>query len=279
MPGAPTSQGVRWIGQREIGSPARSALDRASFAREVKRALRCVGQPCLLVGSPLVDRFSPSPDASPAARVEHLRSALLTACRAVRDEDGDLRGWSALDRTYLRPAVKQLAAADDLGLSYATYRRALAAATERVVARLWAQEPTGPSVRLAYPGGCAAHRAPDSFCRRFHDALRTLRGRGRLDDPQLEDRLRRALDAFAASPRDADIHRVLESTFFEPATPQREIARRLGIPYGSYRRYLAQGIERIATTLWLEDQRAGGRADASEHDAGIGTGGASSSIC
>jgi hypothetical protein len=193
-------------------------------------------------------------DDRPSERAERLRELLLSACAAVRDEDRDLRGWSALERTYVRPAVKQLAAADELGLSYATYRRALAAATERVVERLWTIETSAPVVRLVQPTRQVVRRgAPEPFRRRVADALSQLAQRGELDDPSLEQRLRRSLDLFADSPRDADLYRVVHETFFDRSGPQHAIARRLRIPYGTYRRYLTHGVERIATALWLEE--------------------------
>ena len=233
----------------------RRSLDRGAFAREVKRALRRLDRPDLLVRCALMETsLVADDDGGPSRRAERLQKLLLRVCAAVRDEDDDLRGWQTLERTYIRPAVKQLAAADELGLSYATYRRALAGATERVVERLWAIEKSTPVVRLvrserfAPPTG-----APEAFRRRIAGALSQLAQRGELDDRCFEQRLRRSLDLFAESPRDADVYRVVHETFFDRSGPQHVIARRLRLPYGTYRRYLSHGVDRIATALWLEE--------------------------
>ncbi len=53
----------------------------------------------------------------------------------------------ALDRTYLRPAPTQEAAADLLGLPFSTYRGHLTRGVERVVDWLWQRELYGPPPR------------------------------------------------------------------------------------------------------------------------------------
>ena len=61
----------------------------------------------------------------------------------LRDEPRDERLFRALDRTYLRPAPTQEAAAELLGLPFSTYRGHLTRGVERVVERLWQRELAG----------------------------------------------------------------------------------------------------------------------------------------
>ena len=69
-----------------------------------------------------------------------LREAATTLARHPRD-DKLLR---AVDRTYLRPAATQEAAAAALGLPFSTYRRHLTQGMTRIVSVLWDQEVYGP---------------------------------------------------------------------------------------------------------------------------------------
>ena len=69
-----------------------------------------------------------------------LREAAMTLARHPRD-DKLLR---AVDRTYLRPATTQEAAAATLGLPFSTYRRHLTQGMTRIVSVLWDQEVYGP---------------------------------------------------------------------------------------------------------------------------------------
>jgi DNA-directed RNA polymerase specialized sigma24 family protein len=87
---------------------------------------------------------------SPRARVVREREAIAPAAavRALVEEaiaslsadprDGKL--LRALERTYLRPAPTQEAAADVLGLPFSTYRGHLTRGIERVVDWLWQRE-------------------------------------------------------------------------------------------------------------------------------------------
>jgi len=230
---------------------------RRRFDEEVRRALRCVDRPDLLLESALLaSRWIEG-----RRRVDRARSlvgVLHDVCEAVRDEDGDLRGYDALRRTYLRPAVKQLVAADDLGMSFGTYRRALTAATERVVERLWVMECSAPSLRLVRADDIDDD-VPHCFRQRVGAGLRELGEHGALDDEQLEAQLRRHRHLFAASPLDEELDRVVQATFFEQGGSQAEIAAQLGMAYGSYRRYLARAVHRLATVLWFESEDVGAR--------------------
>lgn len=228
------------------------ARDRARFAMEVKAALRRIDRPDMLLSSPLL-RCRWVDGRRRAERVRSLVRQLHRVCEAVRDEDDDLRGWEVLRRTYLHPAVKQLVAADDLGMSFGTYRRALTAVTERVVQRMWMLEAAGWSpweVHAVRP----RDPVPVAFRERVGAALRELVHRGELVDAHLEARIRARRDLFSGSPRDAELHRVVQATYFGDGASmcQQDIARSLGMPYGSYRRYLRQAVRRLGTVLWFE---------------------------
>lgn len=142
---APTEDEVRAALERLVSEDRDdvASLDRDTIAREVKRALRHLDRVDLLCQSPLTRCrvvVASARDGSIEARAERLQALLVESCQAVRDVHGNARGFDVLERTYIRPAPKQLAAAHDLGLSFATYRRALVEATDQLVARVWALE-------------------------------------------------------------------------------------------------------------------------------------------
>ncbi|MEV1076983.1 hypothetical protein AB0I98_01775 [Streptomyces sp. NPDC050211] len=68
------------------------------------------------------------------------------------------------------------------------------------------------------------------------------------------DALRRLLtetvQALLDEPRGAKAHRAVVTTFLERPRTQEAAAQRLGIPYSTYRRHLAQGMERVCELLW-----------------------------
>jgi hypothetical protein len=146
--------GVQWLermAERELGdetpapSPEREpgpvlALSQPEFADAVRRALRDLQRPDALATNPLARTRMVREDAAGRASPEALRELLLEAVDALRAE---LRGEKlarALERTYLRPAPTQEAAAELLGLPFSTYRGHLTRGLERVVDRLWQRE-------------------------------------------------------------------------------------------------------------------------------------------
>jgi hypothetical protein len=79
-----------------------------------------------------------------------LRGSIVTACdRLAGDPKGDqLR--AVLNRTFVRAAPTQEAAAEVLGLPFSTYRRHLARAIDDLTEALWAVEiGTAPPVRTS----------------------------------------------------------------------------------------------------------------------------------
>ena len=119
-------------------------LSHPDFEAAVRQGIKDLQRPDLLARNPLVrtrlvtDR---SRGGEPGAAVLEavLREGAATLARHPRD-DKLLR---AVDRTYLRPAGTQEAAAAVLGLPFSTYRRHLTQGMTRIVSWLWDQEVYG----------------------------------------------------------------------------------------------------------------------------------------
>ena len=54
----------------------------------------------------------------------------------------------------------------------------------------------------------------------------------------------------AREPRGEALQRVLDRTFVRAAPTQEAAAELLGLPFSTYRRYLAKAVERLADLLW-----------------------------
>jgi hypothetical protein len=117
-------------------------LSQAAFGDAVRAALRDLHRP---------DRLRASPLAGSAVGPD-VRQHLVAAIARVGEEPRGEPLHRVLDRTFLRPAPSQEAAAEVLGLPFSTYRRHLGRAVERVVDQLWAVE-TGQEVSSVRPGG------------------------------------------------------------------------------------------------------------------------------
>ncbi len=72
--------------------------------------------------------------------------------------DAELERLRAVDRTYLRPAPTQEAAAELLGVPFSTYRRHLSQGVGRVVAWLWDRELYGAAPVARAPLSAAEPR-------------------------------------------------------------------------------------------------------------------------
>ncbi|MGW2157110.1 hypothetical protein [Nonomuraea sp. NPDC001699] len=66
----------------------------------------------------------------------------------------------------------------------------------------------------------------------------------------LGDLLRQAIGDLSEDPRSVKFHRALSVTFLCGTPTQELAAERLGIPFTTYRRHLAAGIERVCADLW-----------------------------
>lgn len=118
------------------------AWSREDFAEHVRALLRDLHRPDQVAASPLVrsELVRPATDTSPA---EQLREAVVEAVARAEEDPATERAARAVDRTYLRRASTQEAAAEVLGMPFSTYRRHLARGVEAVIERLWSWEVRG----------------------------------------------------------------------------------------------------------------------------------------
>jgi hypothetical protein len=119
-------------------------LSHPDFEAGVRQGFKDLRRPDLLARNPLLrtrlvaDRLR-EPASGAAVLEAVLREAAMTLARHPRDD----RLLRAVDRTYLRPAATQEAAAAALGLPFSTYRRHLTQGMTRIVSALWDQEVYG----------------------------------------------------------------------------------------------------------------------------------------
>jgi adenylate cyclase len=116
-------------------------LTRADFGVAIRDALRHYTRADLLLGSPLLnqtamERGGKAPD------VAGLQKTLAEAAETIFVNERDQKLLSVLQLTYFHPAAKQEAAAEQLSLSFSTYRRYLTTGVERLAEWLWHQEQT-----------------------------------------------------------------------------------------------------------------------------------------
>ncbi|MFF1872082.1 ATP-binding protein [Streptomyces sp. CB03911] len=65
--------------------------------------------------------------------------------------------------------------------------------------------------------------------------------------------LRQAVDDLARDPRGVRAREALTASYFSGAPTQEAAARRLGLPYGTYRRHLRQGLDLLCEALWQRE--------------------------
>jgi hypothetical protein len=139
----PVEDWLDMMGEKELGAdPAPPppapvlALSQPEFAAAARRALRDLHHPDALAANPL--------QRAHMAGMAPLPDLLEQAVAALRVDPRDAKLARALERTYLRPAPTQEAAAEVLGLPFSTYRRHLTRGVDRVVEWLWHRELYGP---------------------------------------------------------------------------------------------------------------------------------------
>ena len=120
------------------GPPPDSALrppplSRAAFGDAVRSALQHLNRPDRLAGSPLVGTVL-------GADAAELRASVVAAIDRLAGEPKGDQLRAVLNRTFVRAAPTQEAAAEVLGLPFSTYRRHLARAIDEVTEVLWAVE-------------------------------------------------------------------------------------------------------------------------------------------
>jgi ATP/maltotriose-dependent transcriptional regulator MalT len=129
---------------RSPSSEAPGATVPREFARTVRAALRGLHETRKLAQSRLLEtRFvseRAGADAPDRARVEALHEILCESVRALARTAPAESMYRALLHTYLEPMPTQLLAAEAAGMSFGTYRRHLAAATEEIATALWLRE-------------------------------------------------------------------------------------------------------------------------------------------
>src|SRR5690606_15030078 len=108
-------------------------LGRPDFDAAVRAALRDLARPDRLATNPLTS-------SGLAVDAATLRATLLAAVDHLRREPKGARWAAVLDRTFVRAATTQEAAAEVLGLPFSTYRRHLARALDELTDLLWAVE-------------------------------------------------------------------------------------------------------------------------------------------
>ncbi|WP_154792760.1 ATP-binding protein [Occultella kanbiaonis] len=113
-------------------------LSHTAFATEVRAALHQLARPDRLAGSALLG--SALVDVTATDPAGGLARTLTGAIASLSNERNGGEHRRVLERTYVRAAPSQEAAAELLGLPFSTYRRHLARAQERLVEVLWAIE-------------------------------------------------------------------------------------------------------------------------------------------
>jgi hypothetical protein len=67
---------------------------------------------------------------------------------------------------------------------------------------------------------------------------------------RLQSLILEAAKSLRGSPRDRKAFEAVLHTYLEPAPTQEAAAERVDMPFSTYRRYLAAGVERITAWLW-----------------------------
>ncbi|GAA3278231.1 ATP-binding protein [Streptomyces lavendulae subsp. grasserius] len=75
---------------------------------------------------------------------------------------------------------------------------------------------------------------------------------------ELRALLRHAVDDLARDPRGVRAREALTAGHFSGAPTQEAAARRLGLPYGTYRRHLRQGLDLLCEALWQREVHGSG---------------------
>jgi hypothetical protein len=62
--------------------------------------------------------------------------------------------------------------------------------------------------------------------------------------------VREAAESLQANPRQAKLYRAIYHTYISPAATQEQAAELIDLPFSTYRRHLAAGIQAIIDTWW-----------------------------
>ncbi|WP_421107661.1 ATP-binding protein [Streptomyces sp. NEAU-S77] len=137
---------------------------------------------------------------------------------------------------------------------------------ERLLARASIVDASHPTAQSPVPARELAVLSRPDFDAALRDALRcwhrpdTLSSnplsRSRLvadTGTSLRDVLKGAIDTLDSDPRSTKAHRALTMTFINGAPTQEAAARRLGLPFSTYRRHLTLGIQQVSDLLWRQE--------------------------
>jgi DNA-directed RNA polymerase specialized sigma24 family protein len=69
----------------------------------------------------------------------------------------------------------------------------------------------------------------------------------------LRKALSETVETLAGDPRDMKLHRAVAMTFLRGVPTQQVAAERLGLPFSTYRRHLARGVQRVCDLLWQRE--------------------------
>ena len=83
------------------------------------------------------------------------------------------------------------------------------------------------------------------------------------DPTELQALLSQTVAQLFGNARDDKVRRVFELTYFQPALKQEAVAERLALSFGTYRRHLTAGRERLAWWLWERSRLVTAEAEAS----------------
>jgi hypothetical protein len=119
-------------------------LSHPDFEAAVRQGFKDLRRPGLLARNPLLrTRLVADRAGQGASGADILEAVLREAATTLAHHPRDDRLLRAVDRTYLRPAATQEAAAAALALPFSTYRRHLTRGMTRIVSVLWDQEVYG----------------------------------------------------------------------------------------------------------------------------------------
>jgi hypothetical protein len=146
------------LGEPPATEPAHTtALSRAEFQAAVKEALRDLHDPLKLAANPLNGTALVRRSGTPSSGTSDegvLHGLVLWAAQMVRDNPRTEHFYRVIDRTWLRPAPTQEAAARMLDLAFSTYRRHRDRGAELLAEQLWQCElrPDSAAGRGGAPG-------------------------------------------------------------------------------------------------------------------------------
>ncbi len=135
--------GLEEVPQTQPPQPPVLTLSQPEFAEAVRQALRDFTRPDLLNSNPLLRSRLVLETAENTPTPATLQALIEDAAGVLTANPKDEKFYSAVYRTYLKPAPSQETAAELLDLPLGTYRYRLAKGVERITEWLWRREIQG----------------------------------------------------------------------------------------------------------------------------------------